>query len=154
MVVIFIQTILSSVLSGKIINIYNDIARKYGNITVKDFRKYEKLEYKKNKLKLDIDFLNKYKHLDVYPKLLILNCQMFLIKTLYQFVKGSFVAPSASVIKNSNIFQKNSVCPKTFYLHSFLLLTSTSLQNLPYNKKLLQKSLYTQQKKLPSLTRD
>ena len=27
---------------------------KYGNATVKDFRKYEKLEYKKKKLKLDI----------------------------------------------------------------------------------------------------
>ena len=48
-VVIFFQTILSFVLSRMIINIYNDIARKYGNITVKDFRKYEKLEYKKNK---------------------------------------------------------------------------------------------------------
>ena len=48
-VVIFFQTILSFVLSRKIINIYNDITRKYGNITVKDFRKYEKLEYKKNK---------------------------------------------------------------------------------------------------------
>ena len=44
-VVIFIQTILSCVLSRKIINIYNDIAQKYGNITVKDFRTYEKLEY-------------------------------------------------------------------------------------------------------------
>ena len=55
---------------------------------------------------------------------------MFLIKTLYQFVKDSFVAPSPSVIKSSNIFQKNSVYPKKFYLHSFLLLTSTSLQNL------------------------
>ena len=42
--VIFIQTILSFALSRKIINIYNDIARKYGNVTVKDFRKYEKLE--------------------------------------------------------------------------------------------------------------
>ena len=31
-VVIFVQTILSFVLSRKIINIYNDIARKYGNI--------------------------------------------------------------------------------------------------------------------------
>ena len=31
------------VLSRKIINIYNDIARKYGNITVKHLRKYEKL---------------------------------------------------------------------------------------------------------------
>ena len=35
-VVIFIQTILSFVLSRKIINIYNDIARKYGNVKVKD----------------------------------------------------------------------------------------------------------------------
>ena len=34
-VVIFVQTILSFVLSRKIINIYNDIARKYGNVTVK-----------------------------------------------------------------------------------------------------------------------
>ena len=41
-VVIFIETILSFVLSRKIINIYNDIARKYGNVTVKDFRKYER----------------------------------------------------------------------------------------------------------------
>ena len=32
--VIFIQTVLSSVLSRKIINISNDIARKYGNVTV------------------------------------------------------------------------------------------------------------------------
>ena len=48
-VVIFFQRILSFVLSRKIINIYNDIARKYGNITVKDLQKYEKLEYKKNK---------------------------------------------------------------------------------------------------------
>ena len=30
---IFIQTILSFVLSRKIINNYNDIARKYGNVT-------------------------------------------------------------------------------------------------------------------------
>ena len=55
-------------LSRKIINIYNDIAHKYGNVTVKDFRK---LEYKKNKLKLDIDFLNNCKQLGAYPKFLI-----------------------------------------------------------------------------------
>ena len=53
--VIFIQTILSFVLSRKVINIYNDILRKYRNVTVKDFREYEKLEYKNNKLKLDYD---------------------------------------------------------------------------------------------------
>ena len=52
-VVIFIQTILSFVLSRKIINIYNDIARKYRNFNVKDFCKYEKLEYKKKRLKLN-----------------------------------------------------------------------------------------------------
>ena len=55
----------------KIINIYNDIAGKYGNVTVKDFRNDEKLEYKKNKLKLDNDFLNNCKQLGVYPKFLI-----------------------------------------------------------------------------------
>ena len=52
-VVVFIQSILSFMLSRKIINIYFDIARKYRNVSVKDFRKYEKLEYKKNKLKLE-----------------------------------------------------------------------------------------------------
>ena len=60
-VLIFIQVILSLALSRSILNNYNDIAQKYGNVTVKDFRKYEKLEYKKNKLKLDIDFLNNWK---------------------------------------------------------------------------------------------
>ena len=58
-VVIFIQTILSFVLLRKIINIYNDILRKYGNVAVKDFRECEKLEYKRNKLKLNYD-LYKY----------------------------------------------------------------------------------------------
>ena len=70
-IVIFIQTIVSFVLSRKIVNIYNDIAWKYGNVTVKDFQKYEKLDYEKNKVKLDIDFLNNCKQLGVYPKFLI-----------------------------------------------------------------------------------
>ena len=129
-VVIFIQTVLSFVLSRNIINIYNDIAQKYGNVTVKDFRKDEKLENTKNKLKLYIKFLKNCKQLGVYPKFLIFKLPNVSNKTLYQFVKDSFVAPSTSVINNCNIFQKNSVYSKTFYLHSFLLLTSTSLQNL------------------------
>ena len=58
-------------LARKIINIYNDIAREYGNVAVKEFRKYEKLEYKKNKLKLDINFLKNCKQLGVYPGFLI-----------------------------------------------------------------------------------
>ena len=45
--------------------------------------------------------------------------------------------------------------PKTFYLNSFLLLTSTSLKKsiMSHKNNSLQKSLYTQQKKLSSLTR-
>ena len=58
-------------LSRKIINIFNGIAQKYGNATVKDFRKYEKLEHKKKKLNIDIDFLNNCKELGVYLKFLI-----------------------------------------------------------------------------------
>ena len=66
-VVFSILRILSFALSRKIINACNDIGRKYGNFTVKDFRKYEKLEYKKKKLILDIDFLNNWKQLGLYP---------------------------------------------------------------------------------------
>ena len=69
--VIFFQAILSFALSRKIINIYNDFTRKYGNVTVTDFCKYEKLEYKKNKLKLEIDFLNNCKQLGVYSRFLV-----------------------------------------------------------------------------------
>ena len=76
------------------------------------------------------DFLNHCKQIGVYPKYLIFNSRMFLIKTLYRFVKDFFLVPSTSVIKNSNMFQKNPVYLKTFHLHSFLLLTFTSLQNL------------------------
>ena len=57
---------------------------------------------------------------------------MFLIKRLYQFVKDSFVALSINVIKNLNMFQNISIYPKTFYLNSFLLSTSTFLQNLQH----------------------
>ena len=76
--VTFLEKILSFVVSRKIINACNDLARKYGkygNVTVKDFRKHEKLQYKKNKLKLDIDFLNNCKQLGVYPKFLIFKLQ-------------------------------------------------------------------------------
>ena len=41
-VVIFLETTLNFLPSRKIINIYNDLAQKYGNAAVKDFRKYEK----------------------------------------------------------------------------------------------------------------
>ena len=68
--VIFFQTILSFVLSRKTINVYG-LAWKHGNVIVQDFRNYEKPEYKKNKQKLEIDFLSNCKHLCVYSKFLI-----------------------------------------------------------------------------------
>ena len=39
--VILFQTIISFVLSRNVINIYNDLAWKHGNVTGKDFCKYE-----------------------------------------------------------------------------------------------------------------
>ena len=128
--VILIKTVLSFVLSRKIINIFNNIAQKCRKVTVKDLRKYEKLECKKNQLKLDIDFLKNSKQLGVYPKFLIFKLPNVANKTLYQFVKDFFVEPSISVINNSNIFQKNLVYANTFHLRSFLLLASTSIPNI------------------------
>ena len=79
---------------------------------------------------------------------------MFLIKTLYQFAKDSFVAPSTSIIKSPNILQKNSVVnalsTQLSTIDFYILTKSITF----YNKKSLKKSLYTQQKKLSSLTRD
>ena len=117
---IYIQTYLSFVLSRKIMNVQNDVARKYGNVIVKDFRKYGKLNYKKNKLKLNIDFLNNCKQLDVYPKFLIFKLPNVSKKDSLSIRKRLLLSTitSTNVIKNSNMFQKNSVCLKTFYLHS------------------------------------
>ena len=101
-------------LSRKIIKIYNDIVQKHGNVTVTDFRKYEKVKYKQNKLKLDIDFLNSCKQLGMYPKFCIFNFGMFQIKMFYQYIKNSVAAQSLNAIKNFNMSQKNSVNLKTF----------------------------------------
>ena len=114
-VVLFIKIISSFVPSKRIINVFNDTERIYGNVTVKDFQKHEKLEYKNNKLKLGI-ISTIANNLVCIRNYLSLNCRMFLIRTLYQFVKDSFVAPSINITKNFNIFQKNSVYPKNFYL--------------------------------------
>ena len=117
-------------LSRKIINIYNDIARKYGNVTVKDFQKYEKLKYKKNKLKLDIVFLNNCKQLGVYLKFLIFTLLNVFNKDVLSIRKRFYRSAINKPNKELQHLSKSSVYPKTFYLHSFLLLASTSLQNL------------------------
>ena len=112
-------------LSRKIIKIYNFIARKHGNVTDKDFCKYEKLKWKQNKLKLDIDFLNNCKQLGVYPKFLI-----FKLPNVSNKDALSDTAPSINAITNVNMSQKNLVNPKPFYPSSYLILTSTSLIDL------------------------
>ena len=155
-VLIFIQTVLSFVLSIKIINIYNDISRKYRNVTVKNFWKHEKLEYKKNKLKLEIDFLNNCKQLGVYPKLLIFKLPNVSNKDALSIRKRLLLSAINKRNKQLQYLSKelslseNFLCTQLstidFYIHTKSITS--------YNKKLLQKSLNTQQKKLSSLTRD
>ena len=155
-VVTFVQTILSFVLSRKIINIYNDIARKYGNVTVKDFRKYEKLEYKKNKLKLYIDFLNNCKQLGVYPKFLIFKVRNVSNKdalSIRKILLRSFINKRNKEPQHLSKELSLSVKFLSTQLSTidFYILTNSITS---YNKKSLQKSLYSQQKKLSSLTKD
>ena len=152
-VVIFIQTILRFVLPIKIINIYNDIAWKYGNVTVKDFRKYEKLEYKQNKLNLDIDFLNNFKQRGVYPKFLIFKLPNVSNKDTFSIRKRLL---HRAINKRNKELQQVS---KELSLSVNFLSTQLSIYEfyilakfiISCNKKSLQKSLYTQQKKLYSL---
>ena len=138
------------------LNIYNDIARIYGNVTVKDFRKYENLEYKKKKLNLDIDFLNNSKQLVVCPKFLIFKLLNVSNKDTLSIGKRLL----CSAINNCNkelqhlskelSLTENFSSPQFSTIHFYILTKSIT----SYNKKSLRKSWHTQQKKLSSLTRD
>ena len=114
-------------LSTKIINIWNGIAQKYGNVTVKDFHKYEKLEYKKKKLKLDIDFLNNCKQLGMYLKFLIFKLPNVSNKDAFSVRKRLLRSAINKHDKELQHLSKELSLPKHFYLYSLLLLTSTSL---------------------------
>ena len=130
-------------LSRKIINIFNGIAQKYENATVKDFRKYEKLEHKKKKLNIDIDFLNNCKELGVYLKFLI-----FKLPNL----SNKYALSIRKKLLRSAINKRNK---ELQHLSKELSLIETYTKSITlYNKKSLKKSLHTQQKKLSSLTRD
>ena len=129
-VVIFLQKILCFVVSRKIIKICNDVAQKHGNVTVKDFQKYEKLRYKQNKRKLDIDFLNNCKHLGVYLKFLFFKLLNVSNRDALSIGKRLLHTPSINAVKYFNMSQKNSVNRKPFYPNNYLLLTSTSLSDL------------------------
>ena len=135
-------------LSRKIINIYNYIARKYGNVTVKDFRKYEKLEFKENKLKLDTDFLNSCKQLGVYPKFLIFKLPNVSNKDALSIRKRLFRSAINKCNKELQHLSKElslsenflSTQLSTIYFH---ILTKFIIS---YNKKSLQ-NCYTLNKK-------
>ena len=141
--------------SRKIINIYNDIERKYRNVTVKDFRNYETVEYKKNKLKLDINFLNNCKQLGVYPKFLIFKLPNVFNKDALSIRKR--LLRSAINMRNKELqhlskelsLSKNFLSTQLSTIDFYILTKSIT----SHNKKSLQKSLYTQQKRLSSLTR-
>ena len=137
------------------IYIYNNIPEKHGNVTAKDFRKYEKLEYKKNELNLDNDFLNNCKQFGVYSKFLIFKlpnvsskgassiCKRLLRSTVYNRNKElQHVLKELGISKNFISKQHSTI---DFYIFKNFLTS--------HNKKSLQKSLYTQHKKLSSLTR-
>ena len=127
----------------KIINIYIDIAWKYGNVTVK-----EKLEYKKNKIKLYINYLSNCKQLGVYPKFLIFMLPNVSNKDALSIHKRLFHSTVNKHNKELQHFSKELSLSENFLSKQlstidFKILTkSISL----HNKKLLQKSLYTQQK--------
>ena len=155
-VAIFFQTILSFVLPRKIINIYNDIARKYGNITVKHFRKYEKLQYKNNKLKLHTDFLNNCKQLGVYPKFLIFKLPNISNKDVVSIRKRLLCSAINKRNKELQHVSEDLSLSENFLSEQlstidFYILTKSITS---HNKKSLLKSLYTQQKRLSSLKMD
>ena len=134
----------------------SDIARKYGNVTVKDFWKYEKLEYKKNKLNLRSNFLNNCKQLGVYPKFLIFNLPNLSHKDDLSICKRLLNCALSNCNKElQHLLKELSLSVNFLSTHlstiDFYILAKCITS---YNKISLQKLLYTQQKKLSSWTRD
>ena len=121
------------------------LARKHGNVAVKDFHKYGKLQYKMNKLKLDIDFLNNCKQLDVYPKFLIFKLPNVSNKdaSLVRSAINNRNKKLQPVLKERTI-SENFVSKQLSTIDFYILKRSIT----SHNKKLLQKSLYTQHKKI------
>ena len=134
--------------SRKIINIYNDIERKYRNVTVKDFRNYETVEYKKNKLKLDINFLNNCKQLGVYPKFLIFKLPNVSNKDALSIRKRLLRSAINKRNKELQHLSKELSLSVNFLSTQLSTIDFYILTNsiTSYNKKSLQKSLYTTKK--------
>ena len=131
------------------------LRRNHRNVTVKDFHKYEKLEYKKSKLKLDIDFLNNCKQFGVHRKYFIfklLNVSnrdaSSICKRLLRSAINKRNKQLQHVLKELSL-SENFISKQLSTIAFYILKKSITL----HNKKLLQQLLYTQRKKLSSLTR-
>ena len=120
------------------------------------FEKNEKLEYKKGKLKLDINFLNNCKQIVLYSKFFIYKLPNVSNKDAISIRKR---------LLNSAISKCNKELqhlPKEFSLSVDFLSTQVSAIDFYIltksikldNKKALLKSVYTPHKKFSSLTRD
>ena len=143
-------------LSRKITKIYNDTARKHGNVIVKDFRKYEKLNYKQNKLKLGIDFVNNGKELGVYSKFVIFKFPNLSNEDALSIRKRLLRSAINKRIKYLQHVSKALSQSKTFLSKELSTIASYILNRsiTSHNKKSLQKSPNIEQKKLSSLTRN
>ena len=152
----FFQTILSFVLSRKIIKIYNDIVQTHGNSRIKDFRKYEKLKYKLKKPKLDINFWNNYKQINVYPKFLNFKLPNVSNKDVLSICKRLLHSAFNKRNKEPQHVSKELSRSETFLFKQLSIIDFCILNRFitSHNKKLIQKSLNTQQKKISSLTRN
>ena len=84
-----------------------------------------------NKLKLDIDFLNNCKQLGVYPKFLILKLPNASYEDAVSICKRLRRSAVNKCHRELQYVSKDlSLSENSFYLNSFLLLTSTFLPNM------------------------
>ena len=120
------------------------------NVTVQDFRKFDKLKYKQNKLKLEIDLLNNCKQLGVYLKFLIFKLLNVSNKDALSI--GNRLLYSAINKRNKELqhaskhfSQSETLLSKQLSTIDFYILNRSITS---HNKKSLQKSLNTQHKNL------
>ena len=122
----------------------------------KNIRKYEKLKYKQNKLKLDIDFLNNCKQLGVYLKFLIFKFWNVSNKKFLSIRKRLLRSAINECNKELQHVPKELSQTETFLSKQLSTIDFYILNRsiTCHNKKSLQKSLNPQHKKLSSLTRN
>ena len=105
------------------------------NIPVKNFQKHDKLQYKKNKLKLDIDFLSNCKQLWVYPKFLMCKLRNVSIKDTLSICKRLLRNTINKRNKELHLLSKeisllkNFLCKQPSTIDFYILTKSISFYN-------------------------